>query len=286
MPSGEDGEGFPNGAIEDIAYLSRSASRVRILAALASDPQTRGDLEETTGIARTTIGRIVNEFEERGWARRTPNGKYSATPPGKAIISEFRPFVQSVQAIRTLGNLVAWLPTDEVPLDLHHLSDVSVRRPEPADPMSTVTEFNARLDEASEFQCLVGIAPPIPFEQKMRNGVVDRGMETKHVITDEELNYLLKQPERLPRWREYVEAGANLYRYDGRIPCNIFVFDDTVIFSHTKSEFGEPHVGIVSDNPEVVSWSREMIEKYRQEAESLDSSVFSTDVATSREPEK
>lgn len=275
MPGTEDK--FPDAAMEDIAYLSRSKSRVRILDELTIDECSRRELEETTGIARTTIGRIINEFEERGWARRTTDGGYEATPPGTSIMSEFTPFVESVQAIRNLGELIGWLPTDEVPIGLRHFTDATVRRPEPADPMSTVTDFNARLDGVSEFQCLVGIAPPIPFEREMVEGVVNRGLDTKHVITDEELNYLLDHPERLPRWREYVEAGANVYRYEDQIPCNIFVFDDTVIITNSQSDYGDPHVGIESDNSVILSWAQEVIEKYKRDAEKLDSTAFTVE---------
>lgn len=275
MPGGADR--FPGGALDDIAYLSRSVNRVRILDAIATEPSTRSELEKKTGISRTTVGRIINEFEERGWARRTSDGGYTAAPPGKRIIAEFRPFIQSMQVIGELGDLVAWLPVDEVPIDLHHFSDAIIHRPEPADPTSTLSEFTTRMDTAAEFQCLVRIAPPIPLERKMRDGVVDRGIETKHVITDGELDYLLDNPDRLRRWREYVDAGANVYRYDGQIPCNLFVFDDTVLIANTSSDFGEPHVVIESGNDEVLSWAHRVIENYRSEAERIDSAAFSVE---------
>lgn len=272
MPS--SAEEFSDGALEDIAYLARSGSRLRVLAALVTESYTRGELEEKTGVARTTVGRIINEFEERGWARRTTDGEYEVTPLGKYVFSEFRPFVESIDAIRNLGNLVAWLPTDEVPISLDNFTDAVVRRPDPANPMSTVADFNTRLDGVSEFQCLVGIAPPILFERRMRDAVVNRDLDTKHVITDEELNYLLDHPERWTRWREYLDAGANVYRYDGRVPCNLFVFDDTVIISNSQSDYGEPHVSIECVNEAVLSWAHELIEKYKNEAERLDSTVF------------
>lgn len=272
-----DADGLPDGALSDIAYVSRSGSRVEILDVIATESYSRRELQEATGIARTTVGRIITEFEERGWARRTTDGEYTATPLGERMIAEFKPFVQSVQVIRNLGNLVAWLPTDEVPIDLHYFSDATIHRPDSANPMSTVAKFNTRLDGTSEFQCLVEIAPPIPFEQAMRDGVVNRGMETKHVITDDEFDYLLDHPDRVTRWREYLEGGANVYRYDGQIPCNLFVFDAIVIISHTNSEFGEPHTAIESSNLEVLSWAQRVIEKYRREAEPLDCTAFSVE---------
>lgn len=265
---------FPEEVMEDVAYLSRSMSRVRLLDALTVTPQTRSELEEATGIARTTIDRIINELEERSWVQRTTDGAYTATPTGEGIVAEFKPFVESMQSIKNLGNLVAWLPTNEIPIDLHHFSDANVRRPDPTDPMSTIADFNNRLTDVSEFHCLVGVAPPIPFEQAMRDGVVNRGLSTEHVITDDELSYLLDQSDRLPRWREYIEAGANVYRYDGQIPCNLFVFDDTLVITNGQSNIGESLVGIVSENEDVLSWAHEVIKVYKEQAVQLDSSVF------------
>lgn len=273
----EDADELPEGALDDIAYLARSGSRVKILDSIATEPSSRRDLEETTEVARTTIGRIIGEFEEREWARRTTDGEYTATPSGERMIAEFEPFVQSVQVLRDLGDLVDWLPLDAHPIGLHQFSEATIHRPDPADPMSTVAEFNTRLEGISEFQCLVGIAPPIPFEQEMRDAVLNRGMETKHVITDEEFDYLLEHPERLARWREYVDGGANVYRYTGEIPCNIFVFDSTVVISHTSSEYGAPHVAIESDNEVVLSWAKRVVENYREEAEGLDSTAFAVE---------
>lgn len=274
-----DADDFPDDVMEDVAYLSRSESRGRILDALASEPRSSGELADATGIARTTVSRIVNEFEERGWAERRNDGNYATTPTGERVVDEFKPFLRSMEAIGNLGDLVAWLPTDEVPIDLHHFADATVNRPDPTNPMSTIADFNSRLDGVSEFRCLVGIAPPIPFERAMRDGVVSDDLYTEHVITDEELDYLLDQPDRLPRWREYVEAGANLYCYDGQVPCNVFVFDDTVIISNSKSDYGDPHVGIESDNEAVRSWAHEVIEEHRENARRLDSEVFATESA-------
>lgn len=43
-------------ALDDIAFLARSASRVRVLETLASDPHDRAELQAATGIPRATVG--------------------------------------------------------------------------------------------------------------------------------------------------------------------------------------------------------------------------------------
>lgn len=266
----------PDGALEDVAYLSRSKRRVQILDLLTRASYTRGEVEEATGFARTTIDRIVNEFEDRGWTERTMEGGYIATPTGERVATEFSPFVESIGAIRKLGDLVAWLPTDEVPIELRHFRDATIRRPDTTDPTSTVSYLTELLRGASEFHCIVGVAPPVAFEKSMRDRVESGELTTEHVINDQEYYYLLQDQDRLPRWREYIAAGGNLYLYEGAVPCNLFIFDDTVIIAHSQGEIGDPLVGIESMDETVRFWALEVIDEYKMNAERLDTDSFRT----------
>ena len=269
-----DSSGFPDRTLENIAYLARSENRVRILEVLAEGPSARNEVEETTDIARTTIDRIINELEERGWAKRTVDGEYIATPTGEQVITEFEPFVETMEGIRKLGDLVAWLPTDTVPIALRHFGDATIRCPDPAEPTSTVSYVTELLREAAEFRCLVGIAPPLAFEETMRDGVVCGDLKTEHVITEQEYHYLLENPDRLERWQEYIEAGANLYLHEGPVPCNVLVFDDTVIIGNSQAELGDPFVEIESTNDIVRAWAHDVIREYKEDAKRLDAAAF------------
>lgn len=271
---GGNSDPVPTHALEDIAYLARSANRVTILDVLASESFTSRDLVERTEIARTTVGRIVKEFEERGWVKRTTDGEYTATPTGEQVITEFTPLVESMTVIQDLGETVAWFQATEQPIDLHHLRDATVWRPDSTDPMAPTAAYLDDLRTATEFHCLVGVAPPVPFEKAMRDGVADRGMRVEHVISESEYAYLRDDPERRGRWREYIEAGANVYRYDGTVPCNFVILDETVYIAKSQSEYGEPYTVIESNNDVVRSWAHEIIERHRAESEQLGAEVF------------
>lgn len=255
-------------ALAAVAHLARSENRVRVLAALADGAATRRELEAETGIARATVGRALAGFEERGWVRETAGRAYETTPSGAGVLAEFTPFLEAVEAIRRLGDRVAWLPTDEVPIDLRHFSDATVRRPEPADPLAPAMALTDLLRDADEFHCLVGVAPPLGFEQAMRDGVVAGELATRHVITTEELDYLREDPERLARWREYVDAGGNLYCFDGAVPCNLLVFDGTVVVAGRPGAGGP--TGVVESDDEIVrAWAHDVISVYQRESERL-----------------
>lgn len=260
---------FPSEALPDVAFLARSENRLRVLAALAKAAATRRELQEATGIARATVGRALAGFEERGWVVESDGRVYEVTPSGAHIAAEFLPFLEAVEAIQRLGDRVAWLPIDEVPIELGHFSDATIRRPEPADPLSPVTSLTELLEEAAQFHCLVGVVPPLMFEQTMRDEVVAGDLVTRHVITLEELSYLRSDPKRLPRWREYVRAGGNLYCYDGDIPCNLLVFDETVVVvGHPRN--GGPAGLVESENDAVCAWAHEIISTYQRDSERIE----------------
>lgn len=261
----------PEDALDDIAYLSRSKTRAWVLATLSAGSYTRGELEDAMEIPRTTLDRAVNELGDRGWVVRTPDGEYAATPAGDRIATESTRFIGVIQAIRNLGDAVAWLPRDELTIGLHHFQEATVRRPEPNAPNAPDTFTTELMREETEFACLVNVPPSLALEEAMIDGMVEDRLTTKHVITDDELAVLLQDDDRAARWQAYVEAGADLYCYDGHIPCNLIVIDDTVLILDRQPEAPE---GIVSTTPEVYSWAHETIENYRNDAESLDATVF------------
>jgi predicted transcriptional regulator len=259
MTSGIDATA--NDALEDIAYLSRSANRLRILEVIATAPHVPRAIADETDIPRSTLRRILTETVERGWAERTLNGEYVATRTGEVVAAETGRYVGAIRAIRALGDAVAWLPTEELTIGLRYFEDATVRRPEP-NAMSAPSTFATELmREATEFACLVNVPPSLAFEQAMMNSVVDGRLRTKHVITEGELAVLRENPERSSRWQAYIEAGADLYCYDGPIPCNLLVIDETVLILNRQPEAPE---GIESTNPAVRSWAQEVIEDHRK----------------------
>lgn len=266
----------PDTALEDIAYLSRSDNRVLVLNTLTEGPHTRREIEEVTGVSRATLGRIVNEFEERNWAERTTDGDYVATPVGHHIATQFTPFVESVEAIRRLGEAVEWLPTDELSVGLQHFSDAYVKRSEHDDPMEIIDSFTDRIRDAAEIRVLTHLAPPEPFAKAMRAGFVADQLTGTFVLTGELVEYLRTRSTRQKRWCEYVEAGADAYRYDGDIPCNLLVIDDAVFVKSSRPEsvklsYAEP---IVSENERVRSWADEMVDTYRDDGRHLSAETF------------
>lgn len=270
---------LPTKALEDIAYLSRSANRVVILNGLTEGQYSRGALANQTGVSRTTLDRIVNELEERGWVKRTTEGNYAATAQGRLLMRRFRPFLESVEALHCLDDALTWLPIDELDIGLEHFSDAVVRRPESGDPVEVTDFFDELLWNTSEFRVLSHLAPPEPLGETLVERVTTDRMTMDGVITDELFGYLGSRPERATRWRALVEAGSDLHCHEGPIPCNLWIFDEMVLIKKSGPEpideaYGVP---IVSENDTVRSWANDLIDEWMDEASPMDVTSFETD---------
>jgi len=261
----------PEDVLEDIAYLSRSDTRMEVLDVLAGAPHTPREITERTDIPRSTLRRTLTEMGERGWVERTTDGEYILTATGEHIADETERYVGAMQAIRVLGDGVAWLPNDELTIGLQYFREATVLRPEPNATSAPSTHAIELMREATEFACLVNIAPSLGFENAMMDGVVDGRLSAKHIITDDELAVLRQNADRTSRWQTYIEAGANLYCYDGCIPCNLLVIDETVFILDRQPEAIE---AIKSTNAVVRSWAHKVINDYRGDSERLTAATF------------
>lgn len=264
----------PDEALEDIAYLSRSGNRVDVLELLATEAHTPRELREAVDASRSTVRRIIAELVERDWAKRTTDGDVVATVKGEHVVSAFGPLVGSLQAIQELDETIAWLPSDELPIDLYHFSDATVRRGERNSPAAEASYLHDRLRDASTLSNLTSVGPPLSMMETTRDGVVTGRLTATTILTEKLLKYLQNQPEQVPLWREYITAGADVYCYGGEVPCHLFIVDETVLIGNNQPEVIRPCEFIESDDETVLSWARELIESYRADADRLDSEAF------------
>lgn len=269
--AGDPGE-FSSEALDDVAYLGRSANRLRLLATLTSEPATRSAIEERTGIPSTTIGRILNELQDRDWVERTVDGEYAGTPMGETVVREFAPLVDAMKTVRTLGDAAAWLPMDELPIGIHHFEDATVVRPTPNSPFELVDHVAELVRNARTFRTLTFLDPPSPVGEAMHAGVVDGRLTAEHVLAGGLVAHLRAEQKSPPGWREYLEAGARVYRYDGRIPSNLFVVDETVLVMSDRPEGSG--AAIQTKDETVLAGVGELFEEYRDAAEPVEPEFF------------
>jgi len=72
---------------EEISFLTRSENRVGVLGTLSEGAYTERELVDETGISKVTVGRITEDFLDRGWVRETEEG-YEATRFGDLLTED------------------------------------------------------------------------------------------------------------------------------------------------------------------------------------------------------
>jgi len=273
-------EDLSEDALRDVSYLTRSRNRVRILGAVAEEPFAPGEVADLTEASRSTIQRILSELKDREWVRRTREGSYVATATGHHVVRELVPFVKSIETIGDLSEAIAALPTGSISIDIQHFKDATVVRPAPNDPNAPGAYFTTSIRDTAEFRCVVDIAAPLALENVMCERVSDGVLQSEHVLTDRLFRYNCRYPERAQTWKELTQSGADVYRYDGDIACNVFILDETVLLGETPPD-GEGCVLIKTDNKPVLEWAQEFVEEYRAKADRLTGKEFTDDQAPS-----
>lgn len=254
-----------NEVLEDVAFLARSGNRVQVLERLTetgSEPAPLGydprELQEITGASEATLSRILNEFQERDWARRTTEGNYVATPQGEHVAADFEPFIKSMETNRKLGAALGSIPPDELTIDLHHFQDATIRQQKPDEPIGMM--YLEAYRETTSFYCLTWFASDPALGMAIENGVLNGRITTYEGITASSANPIRDNHKGPPDMRKIIDAGGRLFVYDGRLPCNIFILDDLVFIS---SDF---RYIIESGNETVRDWALDMVERYRVES--------------------
>lgn len=260
--------------LDGIAFLARSENRVRVLRTIAKEPQTRQRLREDLSISRTTLGRVLNEFEGRDWIRPTGEG-YTTTPAADAILAKFVPLLETMEGIYNLGEAIEWLPPPARSLDFRHFRDAKITTATPDNPAASFDRGLKLIREADAYRGLTSTAIP-SYVRVLREGLVQGGLDFEGVIEASFLETLHDEPERADPWYDFAKADTT-WVYDGPVPINMHVLDDVALIwlgEHDENDM-EVYGLLESDNPSVLAWAESIYQDYRTEADLLDVAMLS-----------
>lgn len=250
--------------LSDIEFLARSDHRVTVLETLTREGQTPNELQEETGISRATIGRVLGDFEERGWATRSGR-TYVRTPFGDLLSEEFTSLLETVEMIQRIQMLAQWLPLDELNVDLRAFQDAVVTMPNRSDVLAYIRRSEAMLRDASQVRILTSSIFPDTLEGQVESVIA--GEQTQEaILTSAALDAAFTDPEVTTWTREIIESdNATVYRYEGPIPFMLSVLDDTAVIA-PLDDYGVPRALVESCNEEIRSWVNRTLDQYRDEA--------------------
>lgn len=259
--------------LDDVEFLARSAHRVAVLEAVDETPRSRQALQSTTGASRVTIGRIVTDLEQRGWIRQSDD-RYHPTPVGRAIAEAFDALRGTLEAAAVLEPLTPSLPDDFLTVDINHFSDAEVSVPTPQDPLAAARAAARLMAEANHVLMLAHAVTSETVDSQIR-AIEQRGQSSAVVLSAATHEAMQADPtllDQLHRLQSHEEV--RVFRYEGRLPVSMGVYDKAIVGIGTVDDAGFPNAFLVSTDDEVLTWAQQTFSTIRDQSEALPKREF------------
>jgi predicted transcriptional regulator len=259
-------------ALEEIEFLALSANRVDVLSRLAEGRHTRNELAEETGASQATLGRILRDFEERSWIRRDERA-YVATATGRLVALGFTDLQAILETEMRLREVIDYLPTHAMDVDLRRLADATITLPSqmrPNAPLSRLLELLEDGEEVRTFSHAFNEQTLTIVEERTDAGDQRFG----GVFSRSAIDALAGESSLRNRLRTLLESDrAELRVRDEGVPIAAMIVDDTV-YLLLRDENGVLQASIDTDDPAVRSWARDTYDHYRRTAQPLNADLF------------
>lgn len=260
----------PRDPFDTVAFLAGSPNRIAVLDALATlGPLSRPDLVEAVAISRVTVGRILDEFVERGWVTRE-DPAYRVTSIGEVVSETFGSLLRTMESMDRLSTVLPWLPPD-FDVDVRRLQTARITVPTWSDsvaPVRRAADLCAGLDVLRV--CPSGVAPDVV--QGIRDAAVEDGADVEVVATANVLEIIREDPTMRGWFDDLLGVGGRIYEHPGHRYL-IATCDRTAVVG-MNDETGAPRGLVESSDAAVLDWVHATIDRCREEAEPVEDGAF------------
>jgi predicted transcriptional regulator len=246
--------------LAEIEFLARSPNRIAVLTALVEEPQTRQELAAAVDVSQPTLGRILRDLAERKWVERSGD-RYTATATGELVATGITDLRARLATEATLREVIAWLPTDAIDVDLTHFADATITTPTQTRPNAPIRRMLDLLGETDRALLLSHAFN----EQKLRlihDRTVDGDLTTRGVFAADAIDALTATPELRELLADIVGAdGAEIRVSTAEIPVAVEV-TDTRTHLLLRNDEGIVRASLDTDDPAVREWAEQLHDDY------------------------
>lgn len=258
--------------VEEIAFLSNSENRVAVLHSLLDGPHSRHVVAEETDVSRVTLGRILDELEERRWI--TQHGQVcDITPLGSWVFEEFSAFCDLMEAEQSLRQVVQWFPEQGYGFHVSRLVDADITLVSRADASAPISRLVKQFDVGGLVRAF-SFAITSQFLDACWRHVMDGSVRWEWVFTSAVLDVLQNSSEMADKSREMLESGRAEYRsYEGEIPYVVIISEELTNLRLADAD-GAATALIQSDDDAVRAWADSTFESYWESGTPVEASTF------------
>ncbi|WP_323174215.1 helix-turn-helix domain-containing protein [Natrialba sp. PRR66] len=260
-----------NDSFEDIQFLARSQTRIHALQLLAEQPRDRDELIDQLDISRATLSRLLRQFEDRKWVSQD-GAQYRTTRFGSAMAEDITQLLDTATTIRHFQGIAQYLPFDELGIEFHQLRGARLTEATTSDPAAPARRVGQLLDSADRTRILKQAIDP-NASRPHYEAVIQGQQRTAVILTHEAVDTVNESRTTRQWFQEMIANEVPVYRYDGNIPVNLKIIDETVVLSVTDANGLFP-VLIETEDDEIFSWAVETFESYGDQATLVDQDAF------------
>lgn len=257
--------------LEPVSFLAGSSNRVAVLDALADGARTRDQLSEVIPASRVTVGRILDDFDDRWWVTAGESG-YELTHLGRLLHAAFDDLLREVRRIDDLEPLLPSFPR-ALDLDLTLLDDAEVVLARPSNPFSILRGQALRLKSADGLRLVTGNLVPSLLWGLLE--CIDGGSARIELVAPRSAyESLAADPATADGLRTLLTADVtDCAWHPVDVPGLTIRGDDGVDILVTNEH--ETPIGVVrSDSPDVLEWCERRFDTERAAASPVDAAAF------------
>lgn len=241
---------------------SKKGGRPLLLRAV-KEPAGKSELAREYHPSRSTVGRVVDDLEEREWVAQRNSGQYAITPAGEEAIDAFDDLVRAVMLIKEKAGFLEHFEVDPAPplYVLEYASEKSSTRDVIHRGLHRFLEIvKTRPSHIRSISFFI----TKPFN-RIGQRLLERGIESEHVLDENALKTL---KEDYPGYFEFsLNAEAlDLYVHPNKIGFAMAIFDAEQVLLGVYDEHGNLRGGVDGADEDLVAWAVELFERYRDEA--------------------
>jgi predicted transcriptional regulator len=261
-----------SGAIDQIAFLTRSEARVQILThLLATGPTSRRTFRERLAHSRSTITRALSALVDNGYVDRDAD-EYRLTPMGHIVADGLDDLVDRVQATDELATFLKWFPYAAHDLDVDQLRDTTVTVSTDQNPFAPARELADRLDTASAVRMVLP-STDRQMVERTRERVLAGDLDLEILISPDLEETVTTEPF-APVVREQIEAGGvTISVCADPVPFYLGLVDDLVLIG-VEDDDGFPRALLETDRESAREWGERLFASYREHARTLPQTAF------------
>ena len=259
-----------NSSLEAIEFLVSSKHRVGVLEALRGSTRTRRELREATGASSPTLGRVLNDLEERHWITRS-GAEYQLTDLGTFVGDRFATFREDMGLAGSLRAVWPWLPHDIDDFSIDQCDDMVISRPGPGYPYRPIERFSDLLSASSRMRGFGMVVLKSSNLEPFFDQALD-GLECEYIYPPDVFDELLAWDGKTVR--EATSQGNYTVWLHDDLPltdrCGICLFDNRVSICCYDHETGSLEALVDTGSEEIQRWAESYFVRFRAEARSID----------------